>query len=148
MKADFQILDSNRRITDPARRQDSGGGRGGVSRVSLPQCFPDSVQEHEGKHRRACAETHVITQVMQRQSQTKDRDRSQADTQTETAPRCLVDRHNDRNASDRGNEGDKMSRYAGAHGDRHRDPHTADLVRQTGEHSGPVRGRHKARSDT
>lgn len=26
--------------------------------------------------------------------------------------------------------------------------HTADLVRQTGEHSGPVRGRHKARSDT
>ena len=41
-----------------------------------------------------------------------------------------------------------MSRYAGAHGDRHRDPHIADLVRQTGEHSGPVRGRHKARSDT
>lgn len=28
-----------------------------------------------------------------------------------------------------------MSRYAGAHGDRHRDPRTADRVRQTGEHS-------------
>ena len=41
-----------------------------------------------------------------------------------------------------------MSRYAGAHGDRHQDPHIADLVRQTGEHSGPVIGRHKARSDT
>lgn len=123
--------------------------RRGVCGVSLLQCFPDSVREHEGKHRRACAETHVITQVMQRQTQTKDRDRSQADTQTETAPQSHVDRHNDRNASDTGTEGDEMSRYAGAHRDRHRDdPHTADLVRHTGEHSGPVRGRHKARSDT
>lgn len=66
---------------------------------------------------------------MQRQTQTKDRDRSQADTQTETAAQSHVDRHNDRNASDTGIEGDKISRYAGAHGDRHRDPHTADLVR-------------------
>lgn len=90
----------------------------------------------------------MITQVMQRQTQTKDRDRSQADTQTETAAQSRVDRHNDRNASDTGTEGDKMSRYAGARGDRYQDPHTADLVRQSGEHSGPVRGRHKARSDT
>lgn len=43
--------------------------RGRVSRVIL-------LQEHEGKHRRVSAETHVITKVMQRYTQTKDRDRS------------------------------------------------------------------------
>lgn len=68
--------------------------RGGISRVSLLQRFPD-CSGTEGKHRRVCAETHVITKVMQRQTQTKDLDRSQADTQTETAAQSHVDRHND-----------------------------------------------------
>lgn len=80
-------------------------------------------------------QTHVITKVMQRQTQTKDRARSQADTQTETAAQSPVDRHDDRNASDTGSEGE-MSRYAGAQ--THGDPHRADLAGQAGEHSGPV----------
>lgn len=68
--------------------------RGGISRVSLLQCFP-ACSGSEGKHRRVWAETHVISKVMQRQTQTKDRDKSQADTQTETAAQSHVDRHND-----------------------------------------------------
>lgn len=62
--------------------------RGRICRVSLLQCFSDSVQEHEGKHRRACAETHVTTQVMQRQTQTKDRDRSRHTDRDSSSESC------------------------------------------------------------
>lgn len=58
--------EAERRQRDPSRRQ------GSRRRVSLLRCSPDTVQEHEGKQRRASAETHVITLAMQRQTQTKD----------------------------------------------------------------------------
>lgn len=85
-------------------------------------------------------QTHVITKVMQRQTQTKDRARSQADTQTETAAQSPVDRHDDRNASDTGSEGE-MSRYAGAqtHGTR-TEPSSLDRLASTAVQSGQTQG--------